>query len=216
MFLQLADRDQNIAVRVGVIEIVCGEEMAAPWHGETDVTLAIAEKIGVLEFHYGRRAGEERDVPAGADHMFLQGFGRFPRALQQTYTARSHPSHQVDGGRDHARMRPGGKADGKIPHTAFRSPGEIDFHRHCLALDDPPQPADLIEHPGQRGQQLSAVGCAAGERDWSGGRLGRTGLAPERVPRQDGPGGAGQQAAACCTVPHGSLPIHKLNSKAAK
>ena len=136
VFLQLGDGDQHVAVRVGVIEVESREEMAALGHGEADVTLAIAEEVGVLEFHYGRRAGEEGEVPAGADHVLLQGLGRFPRALQQAYAARSGPSHQVDGGGDHARMRPGGEADGEIAHAAFGPAGEVDFHRHGLALDD--------------------------------------------------------------------------------
>ena len=189
--LDLAQRDERVAVEEGVVEEVRGEEQPAPRHVEAVVVLPAAEAVRVLELDPPARAYDRGDVPAGLVHVLVERDVGRVAALEQADAVGARAVHEVHDGADHARVDPVGHAGGQQAEADRRRAGHVQLDADRAALDQPAEPADLVEHAVERLDELRAVGVALRDRDGRGRGGPGEGHPAER--RGAERGGAGQE-----------------------
>ena len=149
VILQLGHTDEDIGIFVGMIQIVGGKKIAAARHCESRILLALAQRVGVFEFHARRRRQQLAHVPPGIEHDFFERPAGGPGAFHEADAPRACLPHQVSRGAHQLRMHVVRDAGGR-PST--RSPGlpvMLSLTGYGLAPHHGIQAAELVEHAGQ-------------------------------------------------------------------
>jgi hypothetical protein len=145
MVLELGQRHVDIAVDVGMIQMVRREEAAAPWHLDLMVLLSLAQVACVFIFDGGLHRGKSVHVPTGIVQVRLK-FAKLVRALQEANAAGASPVEQDRGGHDNVRMNMIGSASGQVERLLADVTREIDLDCNSLAGNQFVEAAQLVHH----------------------------------------------------------------------
>ena len=190
--LELGQRDEGVAVEEGVVEEVGGEEEARARHVEAVVGAPPAEAVRVLELHPPARGRDLPRVPPRLVDVLLERDVARVAALEQPDPVGARAVHEVHDGADHPGVDPVRVAGGQAAEADRGRAGQVELDGDGPALDQPPEPSQLVEHPVERGQELRAVGVAL--RDRHRGRGSGPGERHQAADTQaEGGGGAGQE-----------------------
>ena len=216
VLLHLRQADEDVAVLVGVVDVVGREEQAAVGYLQPRVPLRIAQEVGVLELDAGGSAQDVPRLPVGTDHVVFERPGRRHRALQHADPARAGLPDQVHRRGNHLRVRVVRVADGSTVHQALGLAGEVDLDADRLPVDEAPEAANPVEHLLHGRQQFGGVvRRAPGDRHR--GRRGASRMKP-RCPGQPRTGDdrrrLEQPLSARLKLPHAVTPWRRALSSA--
>ncbi|MBI5689218.1 MAG: hypothetical protein HZC55_03910 [Verrucomicrobia bacterium] len=160
--LQFAQRHEDVAVRIRMVQLELIEEMAAGPDLEVRVLLRLAEipRAFRLDIAHGPQGVP---VETGGDERLLE------RLAQRR---RLHIPHAPrPGGEQGRRQRHhgGGMRHVALSHRPAKqrleiAPGEVDLHRHGLVLHQPADAAEQVEAPVERRPHLWTVAAATHDR----------------------------------------------------
>ena len=167
VLLQLGERNEDVTVVVGVVEIVSREQVAALRDREPVILLAAAQEVRVLELHLGARgrANEFVRLPASGDHVLLQRFSGFPRAFEQPDAGCPRQRQQMHRCGDHVGMSEGHLLDRNKARSNIRVASHVQLHSDGFALDEGADASDLVKHLPQSREHTRAVRVTAGQRN---------------------------------------------------
>ena len=140
VLFQFGHGDENVAVLVGVVEVVALEHQAALRNHEARILLAVTQVIGVLEFHPPSRTLKVAWLPVGMEHEFLERFGGAPGTFEQPNAPRPRLVQQMDHGADHLRVYPVGDARRQVAQARRGRSGHIDFIATVFPRTNPSMP----------------------------------------------------------------------------
>ena len=171
--LVFRDGDEDVAIRVGVVHIVGRKQQPATRHGKTRELPGGVGVVGVFELHAGRGAEELPRIPVGVQHVFFEGIrARRRRPLYQADAMRAGPRHQVHGGGKQVRVGPVRVPQRQVSEPHGRAAVEVQFDGDGLALDQPSQASQLVEHAVEDRRQfggfISLAACDRHRRDGRG------------------------------------------------
>ena len=149
MILELGHANEHVGVFVGLVHHVLGVHVRRAGNFEARVLLALAEPVGVFEFHAGGGGLQGAKIPAGIEHHVFQRSRRGPGAFHETYALRSGAAHQVRRGAHYLGMRVVCQPERHALKALAGCAGHVHLHGDGLVADQLFQSAELVEHGAQ-------------------------------------------------------------------
>src|SRR5581483_4233686 len=164
--LHLAQAYEKIAVFIGMVQLERRKDVRLALDPQQGVLLALAERVGVLEFDHRRCIANCSDIPTPREQLVLEFVAGLAAAgaLENADALRAECTERRHHRTDHAGMHPmciARRVSGKSSATR-----EIDLDSDSLPLHLIADPTDLIEHGPESGRQVLVVTADLGDRYW--------------------------------------------------
>jgi hypothetical protein len=143
--LEFRQRDVDVAVDVGMVQVVSREEAAAPGYLHLMVFLSTAQVSCVFVFNLGLQGGESVQVPAGVAEIRLER-PELVCSFEKADTLRAGPVEHDCGREDDVGVDMIGSAAGQAKCRLAYVSRQVDFDRNGLAAHQPGEAAKLVHH----------------------------------------------------------------------